>query len=155
MLRPAGALREGRGATIERLTRALWTWACVWLWIHVACAFHFVHHWSQSEAVAHTARQTEAVVGRAFGVGTYVNYVVMALWTIDVAWWWIDPLSHAGRSRWIDRGWQAFLAFIVFNAAVVFESGPVRWGSQLGFGVLGWLWWPLWPLSDRATRPDH
>src|SRR4051812_44344975 len=28
------------------IARQLWTWACITFLIHVACAFHFTHHWS-------------------------------------------------------------------------------------------------------------
>lgn len=132
-----------------RLALACWTAACLLLWIHVGCAFQYFHDWSQSEAVAHTKRQTAAVVGIAFGAGVYVNYVVLAVWTADVLWWWRNPNAYASRSHWITMSVHAFLAFILFNAAVVFEAGPVRWLSALGFCVLALLWIrpALWPVS--------
>jgi hypothetical protein len=111
----------------ERLTRWLWTFGCLFLWIHVACAFQFFHHWSHAAAHEQTARETAAVTGLDWGGGIWINYLVMFLWAGDVARWWLAPASH--RMRGVIWGvlWQAGLAFIVFNATVVFETGAVRW----------------------------
>src|SRR5262245_41403779 len=65
--------------------RALWTAACVLLWIHVGCAFQFDHQWSHAAAFAHTARQTAQVTGLDWGGGIYFNYLLMFLWAGDVA----------------------------------------------------------------------
>jgi hypothetical protein len=107
-------------------TRQLWTWACITFLVHVACAFHFTHGWSQAHALEQTRRES------GFGEGLYVNYLFMAAWVADVAWWWIAPAHYAMRSSWIDRGLHAFMLFIAFNATVVFETGLVRWAGVAG-----------------------
>ena len=48
-------------------SRGLWTTGCLVFWLHVACAFQFVHHWSHAEAFEATARQTLETTGVASG----------------------------------------------------------------------------------------
>lgn len=109
-------IRTSRG----RWTRWLWTCACLTILVHVACAFHFAHHWSHAHAFEQTRRES------GFGEGLYFNYLFMAAWTADVLWWWISPSGYSRRSPWIDRLLHGFLLFIAFNATVVFERGPIQ-----------------------------
>lgn len=127
------AISIGRRSQTARLC---WTVACAFLWIHVACAFHFHHHWSHADAVAHGAEQTRKVVGFAFGEGIWTNYLTMSLWLTDVAWWWLAPAAFSRRPKWIEIGWQSYLAFIGFNATVVFASGIIRWGTVAAFAII-------------------
>jgi hypothetical protein len=120
-------------AAAERLNRWLWTLACGLLVIHVVCAFQFQHHWSHAAAYAHTARQTAEYVGLEWGGGLYFNYLLLLVWTGDVAWWWIGPQSYRKRPAFIAWFVNGFLTFMVFNAAVVFAEGPLRW---LALGVM-------------------
>jgi hypothetical protein len=124
--------------------RALWTAACILLWIHVACAFQFAHHWSHAEAYAHTARQTDEVVGLDWGGGTYFNYLLMVLWAGDAAWWWLAPRSFRARPPIIGGILRGFVAFMAFNAAVVFVSGPLRWVALGVMLILG-----VWAIRRR------
>jgi len=124
-----------------RTTRWLWTWACVKFLVHVACAFHFTHHWSH----AHAFEQTRLESG--YGEGLYVNYFFMAAWTGDVAWWWIAPNAYVRRSPWIDRLLHSFLLFIAFNATVVFERGAVRGAGLVASFALIFRWW------RKVTQP--
>ena len=110
-----------------------WTWACVALLLHVACAFHFVHGWSHDHAFEQTRRES------GVGEGLWVNYLFMLAWTGDVAWWWISPQSYARRPRGIDRALHGFLVFIAFNATVVFETGAVRWAGLIGSVALAMM----------------
>ena len=118
---------------------AIWNWAR-WTWslgallllVHIVCAFHYHHDWSHAAAVAHTARQTEALLGFAFGGGVWINYLFAIVWTADALWWW--QVGHDGyRNR--SAIWRlvvfGFLVFIVINGAIVFEDGIVRWASLL------------------------
>jgi hypothetical protein len=111
---------------LRRGARVSWTLGCGALWLHVAAAFHVVHGWSHNSAVAHTAQETAAVTGINWGGGIWFNYLVLAAWTADVLWWWIHPASYARRDARLSYALHAFLAFIVFNAVVVFESGVLR-----------------------------
>jgi hypothetical protein len=118
---PAGRL----GA--PRLLRAVWTIGCLGFLVHVASAFHVHHGWSHAAALRETARQTAELTGRAVGAGLYVNYLFAVLWSLDAAWWWRNPASHRRRPGWVEVGLHVFLLFVVFNGAVVFARGPVRW----------------------------
>ncbi len=131
----AVALRTsfGRSAAERRTARWLWTAACGMLWIHVACAFQFQHHWSHAEAYAHTARRTAELVGVDWGGGLYFNYLLLVAWAGDAGWWWIGPQSYRDRPVIVDRCIDGFVAFMAFNATVVFGSGPLRW---LALGVI-------------------
>src|ERR1700722_13132423 len=107
--------QSGRG----RLSRWLWTFAWLTYLVHLAMAFHYAHHWSHAEAVRHT----EAVSG--FGPGIYVSHFFTLAWTADVAWWWLMPVHYARRPAAIGWCWHAFMVFVIFNATVVYEDGPI------------------------------
>lgn len=136
------------GAARDRLARCCWTLAWAAYLVHLAMAFHHVDHWSHAAAVARTQRRT------GFGEGVYVSHLFTLLWTADVAWWWLRPAGHARRPAWVGRGLHAFMAFIVFNATVVFEQGFIRWAGLALFAGLAGLW--LWAGRDRELRsPAH
>jgi hypothetical protein len=135
--RPASS---GRG----RLARWCWTLAWATYLIHLGMAFHHYHHWSHSDAVAHT----EEVSG--FGPGIWFSHLFTLVWTVDVAWWWLLPARHAERSPWWDRLLHGYMAFIIFNATVVYEDGPIRWAGLALFAVLAMLVASRWLLP----RPE-
>jgi hypothetical protein len=129
--------------TVEdsRMSRIWWTAGCLMLFVHVACAFQFVHHWSHRAAYEATAQQTEALTGFASGSGVYVNYAVLVVWLSDVCWWWRSPASYESRtlgSQWLLQG---FLAFVWFNATVVFGHGTVQWLGSAAWILLIILCW--------------
>ena len=107
-----------------RWGRLTWTAGCLAYLMHVACAFEFYHHWSDTDAYAFTARQTAAVVGLDWGGGLYVNYAFTLVWIADVVWWWLRSDAPMPALRWIGHG---FMGFIAFNATVVFATGFSRW----------------------------
>jgi hypothetical protein len=113
--------------------RWCWTWAWLVYVVHVALAFHYVHHWSHAEAFEHVRKES------GFGPGIFVSYLFTALWTADVIAWWIAPARYAVRAAWIDCSLHGFMLFIVFNGTVVYESGPIRWAAVVAFAVLAWL----------------
>ena len=65
-----------------------WTWIAGSLFslIHMIAVFTYVHQWSHQLAVDDTARQTEAFLGVAVGIGVYFNYAFVAIWLIDACW---------------------------------------------------------------------
>jgi hypothetical protein len=69
-----------------RVGRWVWTIGCGLFLVHVACAFHFYHHWSHAAAWRRAAEQTELLIGVAFGNGIYFSYVFLVLWILDVVW---------------------------------------------------------------------
>jgi hypothetical protein len=143
----AGLLLTLSAADWERFSApvrlARWCWTLSWAAyvLHVGLAFHHYHHWSHADAFDRTERLTR------FGPGIYISYLFTLLWTADVAWWWLSPRRYAARPGWLGVVLHAFLAFIVFNGAVVFAAGLVRWASAALFGLLGLL------LLRRLVRP--
>lgn len=135
-------------ATLARLfpvekpqaTRWLWTLGCAAYGAHVFCAFQFHHSWSHEAALADTARQTAEVTGWKWGGGIWFNYLFTLAWIADVVRLWrTAPPTPSGRLSILIVGWQAFFFFMVFNATIIFESGPVRWlgvAGCLGIAIL-------------------
>ena len=125
------------------VARMAWTVGCVSLIAHVACAYHFYDNWSQAAAYRETARQTAKVTGLEWGGGLFINYALIIGWVVDVALWRLRGLdAYRNRPRWIVAVWQGFLFFIIFNATVIFKTGPLRW---IGLGLCLWLAF-LWLL---------
>src|SRR3569623_1142344 len=117
-----------------RAARAIYTVGCLFYLAHVACAFQFYHHWSHREAYAETARRTAELFGWHWGGGLYFNYAFTLGWPFDVLRQWLSPGSFRQRPRWLSLAWHGFFLFMVVNATIIFETGPVRW-----FGILGCL----------------
>jgi hypothetical protein len=117
----------------SRIQLARWCWTLAWLayLVHLAMAFHFYHHWSHADAMAHT----RAVSG--VGQGIYVSHLFTVLWSADVAYWWLAPAAHAARRRWLNMALHGFMLFVIFNATVVYETGVIRWAGVALFEELG------------------
>lgn len=118
--------------------------------LHVIFAFWFVHGWSHGNAVAATAKDTLEVTGNAFGGGVWFNYLFLLLWNVDGLWWWLNETSYMQRPRWVTGLIYGFLAFIAFNATVVFETGGMR-----AFGIAATAILIACLVYRRlASRPD-
>jgi hypothetical protein len=143
------ALSALLGRTRGGLARGLWTLGFLCYLAHVAAAFHYYHDWSHSAAYRATARQTDAAFGLDWGGGLWLNYLFTAAWAVDVACWWeAGPDHHRARPRSITATLHAFMAFMWFNAAIVFApAGPYRLVA-LTAGTLLLFWW----ASGRAHR---
>jgi hypothetical protein len=116
---------------ITNRVRLLWSGACLVYCSHVALAFHYFHHWSHVEAMRNVEEQSGS------GWGIFVSYFFTLLWITDVFWWWRSPVSYLRRPRAVGFAVHAFMAFIIFNGAVIFAAGPVRWLGILVFTILG------------------
>jgi hypothetical protein len=114
-----------------RDARLVWTLGWAAYLVHVALAFHLAFGWSHAAAVVQTRERS------GVGEGIYVSHLFTLLWTADVGWWWMGARSHATRPRWVTITLHGFMAFVVFNATVVYETGPIRWAGGVGFVVLG------------------
>jgi hypothetical protein len=119
-------------------SRWLWTAGCGLFVVHVLCAFHFHHGWSHAAAWEKTAHETKELLGVEFGNGIYFSYLYLAVWVLDVAGLWRGHLAlvRAEPGKAVRYGTtplrlvvHAYLFFIAFNGAIVFESGPVRWAG--------------------------
>ena len=99
-------------------------WTAGWLAYigHVFSAFQFQYHWSHDAAYQETARRTAELMGVNSGAGLYWNYVFTLVWTIDVIWMWASAGSFGKRPRWITVSVQAFMAFMFFNATIIFAG---------------------------------
>lgn len=128
------------------MARTAWTAGCAGLLLHVACAFHYYHDWSQASAYRETARQTAEVTGMNWGGGLFINYALIIGWIADAVWWRRGLEAYRNRPRWLVAAWQGFLIFIIFNATVVFKTGPLRW---IGSGLCLWLVF-LWLFVSKT-----
>jgi hypothetical protein len=128
-----------------RYARLCWTLAWAAYLVHVGMAFHHYHHWSHAAAVRHNFERS------GVGEGIFVNYAFTLLWTLDVAWWWLRPAAYAARPAWLDRLLHGFMAFIVFNATVVYQDGPIRWAGLVLFAALAARLWQL--RAGRSPSP--
>ena len=133
-------MRRGKFASSDPRVRAIWTISFVALVVHVLIAFKTYHGWSHAAAVAHTAAKTEAVVGISFGGGIWFNYLLLAVWGGDIVWWWSRPISYAARAEWQNAAIYGYVAFIMLNAVVFFETGPLRWWGVAATVFLTMLW---------------
>ena len=131
----AGALAAWIARKMEA-ARWLWTFGVVFFLAHVISAFTLNYGWSHQAAYAETARQTAELFKVRWGGGLYFNYAFTAIWAADVLWMWWDAPGYRTRPRWIGVSVHAFLAFMFFNATVVFASGWVRWLGLSGFVLL-------------------
>ncbi len=104
-----------------RLARLLWTLAWLAYFIHVATAFHHAHNWSHAEAVDHVQRRS------GFGQGIWFSHLFTAIGVYEIAWWWLAPVTP--RPRWLNATVYGYLAFMAFNATVVYETGFIRAGG--------------------------
>lgn len=64
-----------------------------------------------------------------------MNYLLTLVWLGDALWLLLAKQSYLVRARWITWAVQGYLAFMWFNATVVFGS----WGARV-FGALAALW---------------
>jgi hypothetical protein len=118
-----GAALAGRVPALVRL----W-WSLGWLGylIHLWVAFQVYHHGSHAEAVEHV-REAAGI-----GSGIFVSHFFTLVWTLDVAARWLMPGWRAQWPAWALGLLHGFMAFIVFCATVVYETGPIRW---VGLGM--------------------
>jgi hypothetical protein len=104
----------------------LWTASFILFLLHVAAAFHFVHHWSHNSAYMATANETKEKMGFAYGAGVYFNYLFLGVWAMDVAMIWLSPRPISGTQKNLAMLGRMYLLFIAFNGVVVFKSGWLR-----------------------------
>jgi hypothetical protein len=134
----------------EGWARLVWSAGAVLYLAHVAAAFDRAYGWSHAAAHAHTAEQTAALVGTAWGGGIWVNYVFTALWAGEALWWWAAPARYRARPRALEYGIRAMFLFMIVNGAVVFVTGYARWMGLVVVAVVCGTWFRA---SSRAGGP--
>ncbi len=107
-------------------SRMAWTLGALLAAVHAASAFVVFYDGSHEVARVATMRQTETLTGVSFTGGIYVNYLFLATWLLDAAWWWLSPASRAARPGAVDGTVRGFIFFIMVNGAVVFADGLAR-----------------------------
>ena len=123
----------------DRLVRALWTAGCLFYLAHVALAFQAFYRSSHAVAYLETARQTAALFGIDWGGGLYFNYAFTAIWVGDTLWMWLGLDGYRNRPFWLAAAIQIFMAFMAFNATVVFAHGTTRTAGLIATALLIWL----------------
>ncbi|MDB5390062.1 MAG: hypothetical protein JWM11_5708 [Planctomycetaceae bacterium] len=95
-------------------------WLTGWLMLvfHIFVAMGAVHHWSLAEATRHTATQTQAAVGLNWGGGVWFNFATVAVW----AWTLLPSRKRTLNPSRLNSLAQWYLAFMMFNATVVFGT---------------------------------
>ncbi len=134
--------------------RLVWTVGLIAFLAHLWAAFEYKLHWSQTEALSHTADGTEELMGFRFGQGIYFSYFFAVLWTADVAWSWISPASYVRRPAWLGGIIIGYLVFIAFHGSIVFEGGPVRIVGSIGCVVLVALAGRQWLLGRKPATNE-
>lgn len=130
-----------------RVARHVWTAGAILFVVHSASAFVLIYGASHTRALAETARQTAAVTGVASGGGLYLNYLFLAAWVVDCAWWWTagaDAGARFSRLAWTRFG---FFLFMFTNGAVIFADGWMRLVGLAAVSVVGGAL-----LARKATR---
>ena len=131
-----------RSNTSGRVACTLNSLGCAAFIAHVACAFHFHHHWSHDAAYADTARQTAAYFGWDWGGGLYFNYALLLLWLGQVTSSWIRPDGSPPRANWPLWLARGFVLLMMVNGAVIFARSPMKWFRLLLCVTLLVCWWP-------------
>ena len=137
-----GLLLAGRGGRPSGPARAWWAAGCGFAALHVAAAMHAAHGWSHAAAYDHTA------AAGGWGPGVFVNYAFVLVWAADAGWLLLAPEGYGRRTGWVTWAVVGFLGFVVFNAAVVFGHGPLRWVAAAAFA---WLAREAWTGDRGAT----
>jgi hypothetical protein len=123
------------------LIQLVWASGAALQFLHVAIAFHAVHAWSHDAAFEHTR-----TIG-GFGEGVYVNYAFTLIWCVDAMCLCASFDRYCRRPIWLHWVIHGFMAFIVFNAAVIFGS----WVARLHFAIgVTWIW-----LAIRTPRGSN
>ena len=130
--------------------RGAWTLAFVLYIVHILAAHESHYAWSHEVAYTETARQTADATGWDSGVGLYFNYAFAAILAFDLVIQW------RYRSRKFPRTIDGLVFFMIFNGAVIFGSGPVRWfGVLLCTAILvGWILRARGNSSPEPSPPE-
>jgi hypothetical protein len=128
-----------KGSTLE-LAKSFWLIGSLLSLLHAIATMAFYHQFQHSLAYQDTAHQTEQAIGVAVGFGIWLNYLFVMVWLMDAL--WMNGLTNGYLARhrvfnWLTYG---FLCFIAINGAIVFESGPVRWGGIVALLALSVIW---------------
>jgi hypothetical protein len=115
-----------RNSRRDVLIRGIWAAGWLSLVLHIGIAMWLVHDGSWDAAYDHTARRTQAATGWNWGGGVWFNLLTASVWGIHVFWTWIRAKAISRRTSLVDWVCQIYLAFMMFNATVVFGTRPAQ-----------------------------
>jgi hypothetical protein len=137
--------QEGQRLAVLTSRAPAWAWP-IWCAGAALCALHMIlaldlrYGWDHARAVAATADQTAAVYGLRWPGSIYVNYVFLAVWIGEAAWWRLDAGSFLFRRPGVTVLVRAFYLIVLVNAAIVFAR-PVHRLAGVGLIVALALVW--------------
>jgi hypothetical protein len=149
---------DRRRRTAAIFLKPAWTLGALASLLHVFAAFTHHHGWSHQAALRDTARQTRELFGLDWGGGLYFNYLFIAVWTADAVWMWTagSPFRYwTARPLWINAAVHGFMAFMFFNATVVFGDGWTRWSGVAATALLLGVTALLLPDKRRRRSTPH
>lgn len=144
MLGWVSALVAGR-FRLSLSARILWTSGLVCYLLHILFAYEAFYDWSNKIAWEQTAADTERLTGVRSGAGLLVNFLFLGFLTFDICRQWFGRMQRAGKIL------EVFVVFMIFNGAVVFGSGAVRW---FGVALLMILFGAYFFLHGAGTREN-
>ena len=124
----------------DRSARSLYSAGLIAYGAHMVAAFAGPYAWSWDRALSETARISAEKVGIESANGLWWNAAFAVVWLVDALRWWVQGVKGYGaRGRWWRWSVDTFMAFMVFNGAVIFAAGPVRWFGLTLFAMLAYL----------------
>jgi hypothetical protein len=137
----------GKRRQLANPSSARWTWL-VWATgvmlaiVHSLLALVVAYDLDHSRAVVVAAERAGAVYGVAWRGSLYVNYVFIAWWAAETAWWHHAPAAYLTRPSIIEWSWRAVALIIWANGAVIFASGAGRIAGVPMLMALLYIWRP-------------
>jgi hypothetical protein len=128
-------------------SRGAWMAGALLALTHSIAAFAAFYQWSHATAERLTTEQAVRLTGATFTGGIYVNYLFLAVWLGDAAWWSIRPAAYETRPRAVSFAIRAFIFVIVVNGAIVFADGMAR-----AVGIAGVAFVILARVRERTQR---
>ena len=104
------------------------------------------------KALEFTAKQTFEITGVETGIGLYFNYFFTLTWLCDLLWLKLANQSYENRPRWLSHTIHGFMAFMWFNATVIFGSPIGQLIGGIAFLGLGILWVNRQKIMGRSVR---
>ena len=120
--------------------------------MHFISAFHYKYEWSHVKALEFTAKQTFEITGVETSIGLYFNYFFTLTWLCDLLWLKLANQSYENRPRWLSHTIHGFMAFMWFNATVIFGSPIGQLIGGIAFLGLGILWVNWQKIMGHSVR---
>jgi hypothetical protein len=141
----AASQSTGHFATYQKCYAWLWLGSAAATWVHVVASYGLVHGWDHQAVLRQTAEESFQATGLRAGWGVYVNFAYASVLLA----YSVLMLGYRRRVKILDSTVFWFTAFIVFNAAIVFKSGPLRVLTSVGFvGLMALM------CYRRFSRPE-